>query len=249
MRILWGKTQLPDYDKPVHKKWNVKRKPKLGTWTGRRGKLRHSLKRKIVRLKLQVGQLNGNVNELTVRVNTLQTQVSQLAAQAAAKPQPPSPPTPAPGIGAGTGAGAGTNSGGNAVQHTSTATHKTNDSLTRGGGGAQDSLENAHARITALHQLVDGILRQVNSQQRQIDDAFSNINALRQQVQQYTGPEEDYQGLINLLTPLLNTSVTIDTAAGPIFGTLVAIGLDYIEIVETDGSIVLIPFDQVLLVS
>lgn len=248
MRILWGKTHLPDCDKPVHKKWKVKRKPKLGTWTGRRGKVRHSLKRKIVRLKLQVGQLNGSVSELTVRVNTLQTQVSQLAAQTAAKPQPPSPPTPAPGIGAGTGTGAGTTTGGNAVQHTGTTTHKTNESSTRG-GAAQDSLENAHVRITALHQLVDGILRQVNSQQRQIDDAFSNINALRQQVQQYTGPEEDYQGLITLLTPLLNTSITIDTAAGPIFGTLVAIGLDYIEIVEPDGSIVLIPFDQVLLVS
>lgn len=241
MRISWGKTHLPDCDKPVHKKWSVKRKPKLGTWTGRRGKLRHSLKRKIVRLKLQVGQLNGSVSELTVRVNTLQTQVSQLAAQTAPKPQPPSPPAQAPGTGAGTGTGTGTGAGattgGNGVPGS-----------TRG-GVAQDSVESAHARITALHQLVDGVLRQINSQQRQIDDAFSNINALRQQVQQYIGPEEEYQGLITLLTPLLNTSVTIDTAAGPIFGTLVAIGLDYIEIVEPDGSIVLIPFDQVLSVS
>ncbi|MCA1296673.1 hypothetical protein LBW89_27050 [Paenibacillus sp. alder61] len=243
MRVLWGKTNVPDYGKPEHKRRILKRKPKLGIWTGKRGKVRHSLKRKFIRLKLQVGQLNGNVSELNVRVNTLQTQVSQLAAQTAAKSQPPSPPAQAPGTGAGT--GAGTTTGGNAVQHTG----KTNDSLTRGGGGAQDSLENANARITALHQLVDGILRQVNSQQRQIDDAFSNINALRQQVQQYTGPEEEYEGLITLLTPLLNTSVTIDTAAGPIFGTLVAIGLDYIEIVEPDGSIVLIPFDQVLSVS
>lgn len=239
MRILWGKTHLPDCDKPVHKKWKVKRKPKLGTWTGKRGKVRHSLKRKIVRLKLQVGQLNGSVSELTVRVNTLQTQVSQLAAQTAAKPQPPSPPAQAPGTGAGTGTGtgAGTTTGGNGVPGS-----------TRG-GVSLDSLESAHARITALHQLVDGVLRQINSQQRQIDDAFSNINALRQQVQQYVGPTEEYQGLITLLTPLLNTSVTIDTAAGPIFGTLVAIGLDYIELVEPDGSIVLIPLGQVLSIS
>ncbi|WP_334072752.1 MULTISPECIES: hypothetical protein [Paenibacillus] len=249
MRILWGNTQLPDYEKPVQKKWKVKRKPKLGTWTGKRGKVRHSLKRKIVRLKLQVGRLTGNVSELTVRINTLQTQVNQLASQAAAKPQPPSPPAPGAGPGGGTGTGVGTSTGGNAAQHTVTTIHKTvNDSSARG-DGTLDSLESAHARITALHQLVDGILRQINSQQRQIDDAFSNINALRQQVQQYVGPTENYEGIINLLTPLLNTSVTIDTAAGPIFGTLVAIGLDYIEIVEPDGSIVLIPLDQVLSVS
>jgi hypothetical protein len=60
-----------------------------------------------------------------------------------------------------------------------------------------------------------------------------------------TGPT----GIVALLTPRINTRVTLETPVGTIFGTLILIGEDYVQVLEPDGSNVLIPFRSLLAVS
>ncbi|MET3848300.1 hypothetical protein [Paenibacillus sp. OAE614] len=60
-----------------------------------------------------------------------------------------------------------------------------------------------------------------------------------------TGPT----GIVALLTPRINTRVTLETPVGTIFGTLILIGEDYVQVLEQDGSNVLIPFRSLLAVS
>ncbi|MEF2965953.1 hypothetical protein V3851_08935 [Paenibacillus sp. M1] len=274
-RISWEKDHLPDCDKPVAKR--VAHSKKSGSLAKKFKILRHNLTRKFIRLKLQIIKLNRLLAELTARVNLLQNQVETINARVGSaptvpppKPVPPgaapgsTPPGPPPGLvlpGPPPGLVPPGPPPGPSVKHPVQSTQQnvtheqpSNNGTTVRGGAPQESVEAVNARVSALHQLVDSQLVRMNSQQQQLNEAFANIIALRQLVEQIQqgyvgGPSEEYQGLISALTPRLNTVVTIDTPAGPINGTLVAIGEDYVEILEPDGSTVLIPFEEILSVS
>ncbi|EGG37738.1 hypothetical protein HMPREF9412_2360 [Paenibacillus sp. HGF5] len=56
----------------------------------------------------------------------------------------------------------------------------------------------------------------------------------------------DWNNVIAYLSSRLNTRITIETPAGSIFGSLVSIGENYIQISEPNGSIAIIPLSSVL---
>ncbi|OZB98375.1 hypothetical protein CJP46_04255 [Paenibacillus sp. XY044] len=64
-----------------------------------------------------------------------------------------------------------------------------------------------------------------------------------------TRPGTETTGIVALLTPRINSRVTVETPVGTIFGTLIQIGEDYVQILEMDESNVLIPFRSLLAVS
>ncbi|WP_246059306.1 hypothetical protein [Paenibacillus lautus] len=79
------------------------------------------------------------------------------------------------------------------------------------------------------------------AQQEQVN---ARINALQEQV---NGLEVGQSSsVLALLRGRLNTRITVVTTAGSVFGTLVAIGEDFIQIAEPNGSIVIIPFRSLL---
>lgn len=79
------------------------------------------------------------------------------------------------------------------------------------------------------------------AQQEQVN---ARINALQDQV---NGLEVGQSSsVLALLRGRLNTRITIVTTAGSVFGTLVAIGEDFIQIAEPNGSIVIIPLRSLL---
>ncbi|WP_410769028.1 hypothetical protein [Fontibacillus sp. BL9] len=253
MTTLWEKERVPDCPKPAYKKKRGSGVKRTKLWSVKLSILRHSWQKKFVRLKLQIGRLSGSVNHLTSQVNNLQKQVDTVTARIGTNQQPPPPvqviPSPPP-LNPPTGPANTTIQQNSNTTNSTTVQQSVTETSPRGGSVPQDTIEAVNARISSLHQLVDSILRRINSQQQQIDDALGNISALRQQLQQVGGSyTEEWDALIESLTPRLNTNITIDTAAGPVFGTLVAVGEDYIEILEPDGSIVLIPFSQIQSVS
>lgn len=58
-------------------------------------------------------------------------------------------------------------------------------------------------------------------------------------------PSKNRQTLRAFLTNLINEQVTISTPLEPITGTLIAVQRDYVVVVESDGSLVLIPLSQI----
>ncbi|GIO60731.1 hypothetical protein [Paenibacillus cineris] len=64
-----------------------------------------------------------------------------------------------------------------------------------------------------------------------------------------TSPDTGPTGIVALLMARMNSRVTLETPVGTIFGTLILIGEDYVQILEDDGSIVLIPVRSLLAVS
>ncbi|RCX16949.1 hypothetical protein DFP94_1109 [Fontibacillus phaseoli] len=252
MTTLWEKERVPDCPKPAYKKKRGSGIKRTKLWSGKLSILRHSWQSKFVRLKLQIRRLSESVNHLISQVNNLQKQVDTVTARMGTNQQttppvqviPSSPPlNPPPGP-------VNTTIQRNSNATSATSVQQSVIEISPRGGVPQDTIEAVNARISSLHQLVDSILRRINSQQQQIDDALGNISTLRQQLQQVGGSyTEEWDALIESLTPRLNTNITVDTAAGPVFGILVAVGEDYIEILEPDGSLVLIPFGQVLSIS
>lgn len=55
--------------------------------------------------------------------------------------------------------------------------------------------------------------------------------------------------LQNEFNQLIGQSVEVTTEYGTVIGTVVAVGEDYVELVESDGSTVLVPFQNIVGVS
>jgi len=91
------------------------------------------------------------------------------------------------------------------------------------------SLARLSRQLKRLRNRVNGLSTQVSSLQEQVDLLSTN-----------------QQGTVQFLTSKLNSKVTIETPAGTLFGTLVLIGEDFIQLREADGSIVLIPLRSIL---
>ncbi|MGG0718530.1 hypothetical protein ABE096_13180 [Robertmurraya massiliosenegalensis] len=102
------------------------------------------------------------------------------------------------------------------------------------------------------------ILRQMFINNLQLLSQAVNVNLITpaeqvaQNVEEVVGnlgsslfPSKNRQTLRAFLTNLLNEQVTISTPLEPITGTLIAVQRDYVVMVESDGSLVLIPLSQV----
>lgn len=88
------------------------------------------------------------------------------------------------------------------------------------------------------------LIRSIVQIRLQIVQLTARINALQEQV---NGLEVGQSSsVLALLRGRLNTRITVVTTAGSVFGTLVAIGEDFIQIAEPNGSIVIIPFRSLL---
>lgn len=70
-----------------------------------------------------------------------------------------------------------------------------------------------------------------------VEEVVGNIGSLF--------PSKNRQTLRAFLMNLLNDQVTISTPLEPITGTLIAVQRDYVVMVESDGSLVLIPLSQI----
>lgn len=95
--------------------------------------------------------------------------------------------------------------------------------LISGVGTFEAQIGTLSADIRALGSQVSALNAQVSQQQ-------TEVNAL-------TGPIEETR---NILQSRIGTVVTVDTGAGPVSGTLAAIGSDYAEIIEPSGDIVFV---------
>ncbi|WP_019152585.1 DUF2642 domain-containing protein [Robertmurraya massiliosenegalensis] len=102
------------------------------------------------------------------------------------------------------------------------------------------------------------ILRQMFLNNLQLLSQAVNVNLITpaeqvaQNVEEVVGnlgsslfPSKNRQTLRAFLTNLLNEQVTISTPLEPITGTLIAVQRDYVVVVESDGSLVLIPLSQI----
>lgn len=94
-------------------------------------------------------------------------------------------------------------------------------------------------RIPTFKKLVL-LFRRLEAQIRRIT---LRVNNLQEQVDSLTAPR---RSLVNQLRGRLNTRITIQTQAGSVFGTIIFIGTDFVQIQEPNGSIVLIPLSRVL---
>lgn len=91
------------------------------------------------------------------------------------------------------------------------------------------SLARLSRQLKRLRNRVNGLSAQVSSLQEQVGSLTSN-----------------QPGTVQFLASKLNSKVTIETPAGTLFGTLLLIGEDFIQLREADGSIVLLPLRSVL---
>lgn len=131
------------------------------------------------------------------------------------------------------------------------ALHKRIDALI----DAYNQEENEYATrvsndISALHQRIDALIDRYNEEEDEyfegITGAIANLQgqlqSLSQDVAAITSRET---AIVNQLQPRLNTSIVIETDAGPVAGTLTEVGADYVAITEASGAIVLIPTAQI----
>jgi cell division protein FtsB len=98
-------------------------------------------------------------------------------------------------------------------------------------------------KILLLRRKLDRSLALIRAQMARLN---ARINALQEQV---NGLQGGSSSVIAFLRGKLNTRVTIETTAGSIFGTLIAIGEDHVQIAEPNGSIVIVPFRSFLSVA
>lgn len=101
------------------------------------------------------------------------------------------------------------------------------------------------------------ILRQMFLGNLQLLSEAINVNVITpaeevaQNVEEVVGnigslfPSRNRQTLRAFLTNLLNEQVSISTPLEPITGTLIAVQRDYVDVVESDGSLALIPLAQI----
>lgn len=117
----------------------------------------------------------------------------------------------------------------------------------KGGTGSADwrllidamsaSLKGLTDSTASIVAFVNQIRNDVNVLQNQAAGASSVIDALESRVAGLTAAE---QSILPLLQARIGTTVTIETPAGTIIGTLIAVGEDYAEIREPGGTIVIV---------
>lgn len=93
--------------------------------------------------------------------------------------------------------------------------------------------------VVRLARLADqlGLLRQ------QVDRLSVQVSALQNRVDALTPAQG---GIVSFLRARVGTLATIETPAGTLFGTIILVGEDFVQLREADGSIVLIPLRNVL---
>ncbi|KKO55235.1 hypothetical protein XI25_02095 [Paenibacillus sp. DMB20] len=79
-----------------------------------------------------------------------------------------------------------------------------------------------------------------------LETLTGRVNAVQQQVDTLAGGR---RAIIGLLNGRLNTTLTIETPGGTVFGTLITVGADHVQILEPTGAIVLLPIRNILTVS
>ncbi|MGE7823767.1 hypothetical protein [Paenibacillus sp. NPDC093718] len=96
------------------------------------------------------------------------------------------------------------------------------------------SIEQIRLQVAQLNARIIALQEQVNAR----------INTLQEQVNGLgAGPSSS---VLAFLRGRLNTRITVVTTGGTVFGTLIAIGEDFIQIAEPNGSIVIIPLRSIL---
>ncbi len=98
--------------------------------------------------------------------------------------------------------------------------------------------------LSKLNRLRRRLIHSISQIKLQIRRLTIRVNALQKQVEDYG--YADWNNVIAYLSSRLNTRITIETPAGSIFGSLVSIGENYIQISEPNGSIAIIPLSSVL---
>jgi prefoldin subunit 5 len=78
--------------------------------------------------------------------------------------------------------------------------------------------------------------------QEQVNLLNTRVNALAAEVSALTAP---IQSVRALLQARIGTTATIETDAGSISGTVLAVGIDFVQILEPTGDIVLIPLSSI----
>lgn len=92
--------------------------------------------------------------------------------------------------------------------------------------------------LSKLSRLRWRLMKSISQIKLQLRRLTMRVNTLQKQVESSYGARGN---VIAYLRSRLNTRITIETPAGTIFGTLVSIGEDYIQITEPNGSIAIIP--------
>ncbi|MFC4101741.1 hypothetical protein [Paenibacillus xanthanilyticus] len=120
------------------------------------------------------------------------------------------------------------------------------ESLTRSVSGLTGHAVRASNDITALNRRVDTIaMEQVAYAERitgELAVIQNRLGVLSREVAALT-PRET--AIANLLQPRINTAIIIETDAGPVAGTLIEVGVDYVVVAEVSGTLALIPTAQI----
>ncbi|EFU40319.1 hypothetical protein PVOR_19504 [Paenibacillus vortex V453] len=91
------------------------------------------------------------------------------------------------------------------------------------------------------------LIRNLAQIRLQLSRLTARVQALQEQVNERQGGPSS--SVTALLTGKLNTRLTVETTAGSVFGTLIAIGEDFVQIAEPNGSIAIIPMRSFLSIS
>lgn len=105
------------------------------------------------------------------------------------------------------------------------------------------SIQGLTASTASIVTFVNQIRNDVNVLQNQTSGASGAINVLETRVAGLRTPE---QSLHPLLQARIGTAVTIETPAGTVVGTLVAVGDDYIEILESSGTTAIVRITSII---
>lgn len=97
--------------------------------------------------------------------------------------------------------------------------------------------------MSKLNRLRWRLIKSISQIKIQLRRLAIRVNTLQEQVE---SSYAERGNVIAYLRSRLNTRITIETPAGPIFGTLVSIDEDYIQISEPNGSIAIIPQRSIL---
>ncbi|MFE9278020.1 hypothetical protein ACQKLN_18490 [Paenibacillus glucanolyticus] len=105
----------------------------------------------------------------------------------------------------------------------------------------------SHSIWCKLRMLHRKLIRNLAQIRLQLSRLTARVQALQEQVNERQGGPSST--VTALLTGKLNTRLTVETTAGSVFGTLIAIGEDFVQIAEPNGSIAIIPMRSFLSIS
>lgn len=97
---------------------------------------------------------------------------------------------------------------------------------------------------STLRILRRNFMRSIAQIRLQISRLNARIQALQEQVNGLQGGPSS--SVTAFLTGKLNSRMTVETTAGSVFGTLIAIGEDYVQIAEPNGCIAIVPMRSFL---